>query len=189
MKKIVLVFAVIIGLASCTSQDSNTPTAAIDGLFNAMKSGDIEGAKKFITKNDVTLFETAEKLVSNVDPEAMKRIKDSMIINVKEKSKTVTYTLKNEQINGNTATVEAEVTDGTHKESQTINLLKEDGAWKVSLMNSQGEMFNSMKGNLGKDGPGNIQEGIEKFKNMHPDSQKALIQQGLKMLDSINKKN
>lgn len=189
MKKIILVFSVIVALVSCAGTDTNTPTAAIDGLFNAMKAGDIEGAKKFITKNDVALFESAEKLVANVDPAAVQRMKDSMISNFKEKSKTVTYSLKNEKINGSTATVDAEVTDGSHKESQTINLLKEDGSWKVSLMNSSGGMFNSMKGNLGNDGPGNIQEGIEKFRNMHPDSQRALIQKGLQMLDSIGKKN
>jgi len=189
MKKIVFVLSVIIGLASCAAKDTVSPSAAVDGLVNAMKSGNIEEMKKFISKTDVALFESAEQLMKNVNPEGVQRMKDSVTANFKDKVKDVEYTLKNEKINGSTATVDAEITEGGKTETHTINLLKEEGTWKVSLMNSQGGMFNSMKGNMGADGPGNMQEGLERLKNMPPDSLKKLMDKGLQMLDSMNKQN
>lgn len=188
MKKVFLVFSIIIGLASCTTKDTTTPSSTIDGMFTAMKNGNIEDMKKFVSKNDVALFESAEEIMKNVNPEGVQRMKDSVTANFKEKVKNVTYTLKNEKINGNTATVDAEVTEGGKTESHTINLLKEDGAWKVSMMNSGGGMFNSMKGNMGKDGPAGMQEGLERLKNMPPDSLRKLMDKGLQMLDSMNRK-
>ena len=187
MKRIFLVLGIIVGLASCTTKDANSPSSAVDGLVNAMKSGNIEEMKKFITKNDVALFESAEQLMKSVNPEGVQRMKDSVTANFKDKVKDVKYTLSNEQVNGSTATVDAEISEGDKKEKHTINLLKEDGAWKVSLMNSTGGMFNSMKGNMGPDGPGNMQEGLERLKNMPPDSLKKLMDKGLQMLDSMNK--
>jgi hypothetical protein len=189
MKKIVLVCSIIISLASCANKDTTTPSATIDGMVAAMKNGNIEEMKKFISKTDVALFESAEQLMKNVNPEGVQRMKDSVTASFKENVKDVKYTLKNEKINGSTATVDAEVTNEGKTETHTINLLKEDGAWKVSLMNSQGGMFNSMKGNMGTDGPANMQEGLERLKNMPPDSLKKLMDKGLQMLDSMNKQH
>lgn len=186
MKKIVLVFSIIISLASCANKDTASPSATIDGMVTAMKNGNIEEMKKFVSKTDLAAFEFLEQRMTSAHPEGVKRMKDSIMAGFTEKVKDVKYTLKNEKINGSTATVDAEITEGGKTETHTINLLKEEGAWKVSMLNSQGGMFNSMKGNMGNDA-GGIQEGIEKLNNMHPDSVKKLIDKGLQMMDSMNK--
>ncbi|MGB4846157.1 MAG: lipoprotein [Ferruginibacter sp.] len=96
MKKIFFVLCLVTGLASCSSSDQgSSPTAAIDAMFTAMKSGNMEDIKKFITKRDVAFLESAEKLATSIDPEAIKKIKDEMSDNFKSKVKDVTYTLKN----------------------------------------------------------------------------------------------
>lgn len=188
MKKMLFVLSIIIGLASCANKDSTTPTATIDGMVSAMKAGNIEEMKKFVTKTDLAAFEFLEQRMTSAHPEGVKRMKDSIMAGFTGKVKDVKYTLKNEKINGSTATVDAEITEGGKTETHTINLLKEEGAWKVSIMNSQGGMFNSMKGNMGND-PAGIEEGIDRLKKMDPDSIKKLIDKGLQMMDSANKHN
>ncbi len=188
MKRIVLVLSIVIGLASCANKDTTTPTATIDGMVTAMKNANIDEMKKYVSKTDLAMFDFVEQRMTSAHPEGVKRMKDSIMATFKEKVKDVKYTLKNEKINGSTATVDAEVTEGGKTETHTINLLKEEGAWKVSLMNSKGGMFNSMKGNMGND-PGGIQEGLDRLNKMDPDSIKKLIDKGLQMMDSANKKH
>ena len=103
----------------------------------------------------------------------------------KSKVKDVKYTLKNEKVDGDKATVDAEVTEGEKTDTHTFNLVKEEGAWKISLINSGG-MFNSMKGNMGPDSK-DIEAGLEKLKQMDPDSLKALMKKGMEAMDSMKK--
>jgi hypothetical protein len=152
-----------------------------------MKNGNVEDVKKFITKKDVAFLESAEKFVTSVDPEAVKKMKTKMGDEFKAKVKDVKYTLKNEKIDGDKATVDAEVTEEGKQKTHTFNLVKEDGAWKISLLNSGDGMFNSMKGNMGPDHK-DIEEGLEKLKNMNPDSLRMLMQKGLQALDSMSDK-
>jgi hypothetical protein len=173
MKKIFLILSVITASASCKHADTNSPTAAIDGMFTAMKNGNIEETKKFISRSDVAMLEAGESLMSSIDPEAVKKMKEKMTNEFKEKVKNVSYTLKNEKINGDNATVDVEVTENGKKEAHTFDLVKEEGTWKIALSKS-GEMFNSMKGDMGprkKD----LRDGIEKLENMHPDSLKRIM--------------
>ena len=152
-----------------------------------MKTGNMEDVKKFITKKDVAFLESAEKFVTSVDPDAVKKMKARMGDEFKARVKDVKYTLKNEKVDGDKATVDAEVTEEGKLNTHTFNLVKEDGAWKISLLNSGDGMFNSMKGNMGPDSK-DIEQGLEKLKNMDPDSLKMLMQKGLQALDSMNDK-
>ena len=152
-----------------------------------MKTGNMEDVKKFITKKDVAFLESAEKFVTSVDPDAVKKMKARMGDEFKARVKDVKYTLKNEKVDGDKATVDAEVTEEGKLNTHTFNLVKEDGAWKISLLNSGDGMFNSMKGNMGA-GSKDIEQGLEKLKNMDPDSLKMLMQKGLQALDSMNDK-
>ncbi len=187
MKKLFLVCLIVTALAACNTPSSESPSATIDGMFTAMKNGNVEDMKKFITKNDVNMLESAEKLMMSVNPEGLQKMKDKMTSQFKEKVKDVTYTLKNEKVDGNNATVDAEVTEGGKKDTHTFNLVKEDGAWKVALLNSKDGMFNSMKGDMGNEMQ-DAQDGLEKLRNMPPDSLKKLMDKGLEMMDSANKK-
>ena len=94
-------------LAGC--KEPGTPTAVMDGMFTAMKKGNIDEMKKLITKTDVAMLEAAEKFMNSVDPEGIKKIKDKITDEIKDKTKTIEYSLKNEKIDGDHATVEAEI--------------------------------------------------------------------------------
>lgn len=184
MKKIIALLCLAAGFAACnTKTDQTSPTATIDAMFTAMKSGNMEDIKKFITKKDVDFLESTEKFVNSIDSGAIQKMKTKMGEEFKNKVKDVKYTLKNEKVDGDKATVDAEVTDGAKVDKHTFNLIKEDGAWKISLLNSGGDgMFNSMKGNMGNDTK-DLEKELEKFKNMNRDSLKMLMDKGMKAMD------
>ena len=186
MKKIILALCLITGFAACNTNEAGSPSAAVDGMFTAMKNGNIEEMKKFITKSDVAMMETAEKMMNSVNPEALAKMKTRMVEEFKEKAKDVKYSLKNEKIDGDNATVEAEVVENGKTSSHNLALVKEEGAWKISLTNPGNDMFNSMKGDMGAD-KHDINDAIEKLKSMPPDSLKAMMNRGLQALDSMDK--
>lgn len=173
------------GIAACnTHADMTSPSATVESMFAAMKNGNMEDIKKFITKKDVQFMESAEKLMNSVDPDAITKMKAKMGEEFKNKVKDVKYTLKNEKIDGDKATVDAEVIDNGKTDTHSFNLVKEDGAWKISLLNSGDGMFNSMKGDRGA-GSQDLEKGLEKLKNMNPDSLKMLMQKGMEAMDSM----
>ena len=180
MKKILLAICLLTGFASCNTKDAGSPSASVDGMFNAMKQGNIDDMKKYITKADVNMMDGMENMMKNVNPEALAKIKEKVIKEMKEKAKDVTYSLKNEKVDGDNATVEAEVVENGKKTSHNLALVKEDGAWKISLRNPGNEMFNSMKGNLGSEKK-ELDDALEKIKSIPPDSLKA-------MMDSLSKR-
>lgn len=184
MKKILLALLLITGITACNTE-SGEPTATIDGMFVAMKSGNLDSMKKFITKSDRSMLETGEKLLNSIDPEAITKMKEKMITEFKEKSKTVNYKLKNEKIDGDHATVDAEISENGKTSSHTFELVKEDGAWKIAITKPGNEMFNSMKGNMGPE-KGGLKQGLERLKGMDPDSLKMLINKGLQAFDSLS---
>jgi hypothetical protein len=192
MKRILFALVLIISFAAC-QETAVPPTVVLDDMFAAMKSGNIEEMKKHITKSDVAMLETAEKFITAVDPESVKKIKDRMTEELKEKATQIQYQLKNEKIDGDHATVEAEITvkdttaqSGEKISRQTFELVKEDNSWKIALTKPGNEMFNSMKGNMGAQ-KGDLKDGLEKLKKMDPDTLKMLINKGLQALDSIKK--
>ena len=193
MKRFLLLLSLSTAIASCNSADSSSPKVALDGMFNAMKNGDLDAIKKFITKSDVNMLETGEKLINSIDPEAVRKLKTRMSDEFREKVKYVSYSLKNEKIDGDQATVEAVITENTpdgqgaaKTGSHTFELVKEDGTWKIALTKPGNEMFNSMKGDLGPRNKG-LEDGLEKLQNMPPDSLKKLLNKGMQVLDSLDK--
>ena len=105
----------------------------------------------------------------------------------KEKVKNVSYKLKNEKIDGDNATVDAEVTENGKTETHAFNLVKEDGAWKIALSKSGDGMFNSMKGDRGPGEP-DLKEAMEKLNKMDKDTLKMLMEKASQVLDSIKAK-
>jgi len=191
MKKIIFILAIATGLAACNSNDAgpstSSPTATIDGMFNAMKNGQIDDFKKFITKNDAAMIEEGMRLANSIDSNLVKKAKETMADEFKEKVKNVSYKLKNEKIDGDNATVDAEVTENGKTETHAFNLVKEDGAWKIALSKSGDGMFNSMKGNMGPGEP-DLKEAMEKLNKMDKDTLKMLMEKASQVLDSIKAK-
>lgn len=192
MKRILFALGLIICFAAC-KETAVPPTIVLNDMFVAMKKGNINEMKKFITKSDVALLDAAEKFMTSVDPEGIKKIKDRMTEELKVNAGHIEYSLKNEKIDGDHATVEAEIitkdtaaVNGKKITTQTFELVKEDNSWKIALTKPGNEMFNSMKGNRGAQ-KGDLKTGIEKLKNMDPDSLKMLIRKGLQALDSMKK--
>lgn len=192
MKRILFALGLIICFAAC-KETAVPPTIVLNDMFAAMKKGNITEMKKFITKSDVALLDAAEKFMTSVDPEGIKKIKDRMTEELKVNAGHIEYSLKNEKIDGDHATVEAEIitkdtaaVNGKKITTQTFELVKEDNSWKIALTKPGNEMFNSMKGNRGAQ-KGDLKTGIEKLKNMDPDSLKMLIRKGLQALDSMKK--
>jgi len=191
MKKIIFILAIATGLAACNSNDAgpstSSPTATIDGMFNAMKNGQIDDFKKFITKNDAAMIEEGMRLANSIDSNLVKKAKETMADEFKEKVKNVSYKLKNEKIDGDNATVDAEVTENGKTETHAFNLVKEDGAWKIALSKSGDGMFNSMKGDRGPGEP-DLKEAMEKLNKMDKDTLKMLMEKASQVLDSIKAK-
>lgn len=172
MKKIFLFLSAAILFVACNSGGSS-PKATVDAMFNAMKNGNLDEMKKYITKSDIALLEAAEKVMVAFDPEASKKIREKMTAEFKDKVKNVTYILKDEKITGDNATVTAEITQNGKTESQNIDLQKEDGVWKVSFTKSK------LSG-------GDKAKMEEELKNMSPDSIESKIKQGLQEMKNVN---
>jgi hypothetical protein len=186
IKKILLVLTITTGFAACQNEPSVSPKATIDGMFTVMKNGDIDGMKRFISRADLANFETIEKIGNTADSGMVKTIKEKITSKLREELKTVSYTLKNEKIDGDNATIEAEVTKEGKKDSHTFELVKEDDGWKIALSKPGNEMFNSMKGNMGPD-KGDFQKDLEKLQHMNPDSLKMLLNKASQVMDSLKK--
>ena len=194
MKKIITACSLLLCLAACYQEPANPPTVVMENMFTAMKNGNIEDMKKSITKADVAMLEAAEKLMTSIDPEGIQKIKSRMTEELKDKAQHIEYSLKNEKIDGDHATVEAEIitkdtaaANGKKISKQTFELVKEDNTWKIALTKPGNEMFNSMKGNMGSR-KGDLKDGLEKLQKMNPDSLKMMIKKGLQALDSMQKK-
>ena len=194
MKKIITACSLLLCLAACNQEPANPPTVVMENMFTAMKNGNIEDMKKSITKADVAMLEAAEKLMTSIDPEGIQKIKSRMTEELKDKAQHIEYSLKNEKIDGDHATVEAEIitkdtaaANGKKISKQTFELVKEDNTWKIALTKPGNEMFNSMKGNMGPK-KGDLKEGVEKLQKMDPDSLKMMIRKGLEAMDSMDRK-
>jgi hypothetical protein len=172
MKKILLFLSVAILFMACNS-GGNSPKATVEAMFAAMKTGNLDDMKKFITKSDVAMLEAAEKFMGALDPEAVKKAREKMTTEFKDKVKDVTYVVKDEKITGDNATVTAEITQNGKTESQNFDLVKEDGAWKISFMKSG--FSGGDKANMD-----------EEMKNLNADSIASKIKQGMEQMKDVN---
>ena len=132
------------------------------------------------------MIEEGIKLANSFDTGIVRKATEAMSRELKEKSMNITYKLKNEKINGDNATVDAEVTENSKTETRTLNLVKEDGAWKIALSKSDG-MFNSMKGDRGPGEP-DLKQAMEKLNQMDKDTLKMILEKASRMLDTLNAK-
>lgn len=100
MKRILLVFLIIFlifGLVGCSSGES--PEQAVKNALDALKVADIEKASKYINYDELTDETQSEDKAATVDSEEMLKL----IL------KNLSYNVKSSSINGNSATVNAEI--------------------------------------------------------------------------------
>jgi hypothetical protein len=139
MKKILAIVTTAIILFSCNNANTSSPTNAANAFLDAMKKGDETAFKSMLSKNDLAAMEFGEKMAKEmgVGDATTKKFKDEFI----QKAKNASYSIKNEKVEGDKATVDVEVKDeeGTH--NQQFNLVKENGAWKLSLFGGKDNNF------------------------------------------------
>ncbi len=121
----VLIFAFcVLALAACkTAESTDSPTVTLKNFVEASKTKNIETIKKLLSKSTMDLFEktaaaqntTVDKVLVNDNAAPLKEMPE----------------IRNEKIEGDTATVEVgnKITGGY----ETIPFVKEDGVWKIAL--------------------------------------------------------
>lgn len=130
MKKIfiaILVLSILFALSAC----GNKAEKVAQNFFKALEKQDFTTAKQYASKQSQELLTFAEGFVKSMS-EAQK-----------EEMQSMKYKILETKVDGETAIItyeQWENTDPGKKETKTMNMIKEDGEWKVKLD----------KGNVGK---------------------------------------
>ena len=195
MKYIFSFLTIAVLLMGCNS-DLSSPKGTVTAFIEAMKKGDIEGSKKFLSKDDLAMWATAESFAKMMGKDA--EITDAMKKEFIEKSKNVSYTVKDEKINGDKAEVNVEIKDHDSTTTQPFQLLKEDGSWKLSLMstglNMGGSHGNMSAGNINigdsiKKAMDSLNSGYNKLQQMNADSINIKLKEGMQKIKEFEDKN
>lgn len=101
----------------------NSPTATMGVFFEALKKKDNETIKKCLSKSSLVILEESAK--------EGKTTIDQIISEGEDMSKVKTPVVRNEKIDGDSATLEVE--DEKTKKWDTVPFVKEDGVWKIAL--------------------------------------------------------
>lgn len=112
---------------ACSKGGGNaTPTQAFQTYYNSIKNNDVAGVKSIMMKSDMAEIEAeAKKKNKSLDD----FIKDEVISQVARKIPAEMPEMRNEKIEGDTATLE--VKDGENW--RPARFAKEDGVWKMNL--------------------------------------------------------
>ncbi|GAB2823441.1 nuclear transport factor 2 family protein [Ferruginibacter profundus] len=181
MKKMLLAVAVTTSLlfVSCNSGGGD-PKTVLMSFFEALSKKDFTAAKKLATKDSEAMFSMIEM--------GMQMNKDNKDMDKYDKEKMEFGETK---IDGDKATVA--VKDKTSGESTNFILKKESGNWKVafdkaSLMQMGTDKIKE-KGMSTNDMIDSAQNGLEKLKEMNPDSLANKMKEGMDKLKEIQEKN
>ncbi len=107
--------------ADSASKDS--PTAVMTAFIEALKKKDAETIKKNLSKSSVEKLEESAKAENTTI--------DKMLSDGEDLSNEKMPEMKNEKIEGDTATLE--VQDEKTKKWDSVPFVKEDGAWKIAF--------------------------------------------------------
>jgi ketosteroid isomerase-like protein len=182
MRKLYSLLAIaVIFMAGC-SGSSSSPSGVVNSFLTAMKDGDIEKIKTYITESDVTLLNAGQKMAEAFG--GKEDIQKKMSDEFKAKSKSVSFSVKGEKVEGDKATVDVEITENGKSETHPFELKKEKGTWKVSLLSTGINAGGSSKEKID-----DLNKGLDELKNMNMDSLKGLMQNiNLDSLKDIMKK-
>ena len=121
MKKIILAIAAVFALSvGCKNANSSDPKGVVMSFMEALSKKDIEGAKKYATKDSEAMLGMIQMTMSMIPDSAKDKIYDK---NNMEYGESI--------ITGDKATVPVK----DKKSGQTTNytLKKENGSWKVAF--------------------------------------------------------
>jgi hypothetical protein len=179
MKKLLVVLFAFSALyiSSCKSGGGD-PKAVLTGFFDAMAKKDIPAARKLATADSKGMFDLMEmgmKMKDNTTEDKTSEQFDKTKIEMGEA-----------KIEGDRATVN--VKEKKSGEAVDFVLKKEGGEWKVAMdmatMMSMGAEKMKEKG-MNDEQMGDLNEKMDKFKNMSADSLKMMMDKGMKALDSL----
>jgi hypothetical protein len=109
-------------LAAVACQGSgSSPTATYKAAYEAMKTKDVAAFKKVMTKKDLEGMEESAKKSGKSSDDMLKEVMNA--IPLPKAAET-----KDEKIDGDRATLQVK---NEKDEWDTINFVKEDGAWKL----------------------------------------------------------
>ncbi len=191
MKYILGFLTIAVLLFSCKG-DAGSPKGTVGAFIEAMKKGDVEAVKKLITKSDASMLDLAQSM-SKTFAGASGDITEKMKAEFIEKSKNVSFSIKDEKIDGDKAEVNVEIKENEKTTTEPFKLLKEDGSWKISLLSTGLNMGASHSGGNMNDENVNVadslKKGMEQLKNINMDSLSNQMKEGLDKLKELKEKN
>ena len=120
---LVLIFSVVIAVASCTSESKpDTPVETFKTYINAVKQKDTTRMKRLLSSESIRMHEQEAKSQGVTLDDIVKR--ETLIM---EGQKVVEF--RNEKIDGETATLEVKDSFGTWT---TVPFVREDNEWKIN---------------------------------------------------------
>jgi hypothetical protein len=129
---VILAFAAL-AFAAC-NRGYATPTATFKSFYEAAKSNNVDGIKKAMSKKTMdAITKAAAKENKSVD--------DSLKDMAKDAPSKAPET-RNEKIDGDKATLE--VKDDKMDKWDTVPFVKEDGLWKIALLDAMSDVMDKM---------------------------------------------
>lgn len=181
MKKMLLAVALISStfLFSCKSGGGD-PKAVLSSFFDALSKKDIEAARKLATDDSKQMLDMIQM--------GMNMSKDSKDNKETEKYDKANMEFGEPKIEGDKATIA--VKEKKSGESLNYTLKKVNGEWKVAFDKSSVMSMGMDKLNeKGVDAGEEVNKAMEELKNVDMDSLKMGMEEGMKVLDSVNKAN
>jgi hypothetical protein len=127
--KALLIVCLSIALAGAMAgcKRAASPTATMEAFFEATRKKDVVAFKKTLSKGTLDLMEGVAKAQNTTLDETLKSGMESP----ETAKNSATPQMRNEKIDGETATLE--VQNDQNKEWETVPFVKENGEWKIAL--------------------------------------------------------
>lgn len=125
-RTVTLLLIVPFFLFACSNSNTLSPSETIIKFDETAKKGNIKESKQYIDSETLKAIESGKAWWIGTY--------NSFISDYNKTFKKVFPLEKTEKINGDTATVEVEIThEDNSKEKRTYNLVKEDNRWKITM--------------------------------------------------------
>lgn len=183
MKKLaVLLFTGLVILAmGCKPGAGKDPKATLMSFFKALSKKDLTEARKYATKESESMLSMMEMGLKMAENSAKEETEKEF-----KKFDESNMVIGEAKIEGDKAIVP--VTSKEDSESTNFILKKEDGKWKVAFDKaSMAEMAGETIQQQGKEEMVNMDSLTNELKNVDTDSLRKVMQEGMRVLDSIKK--
>lgn len=115
------------GTTACNRAAGPSPTATMKAFFEMTRKKDVEGFKKTLSKGTLDMMDEAARAHEKTLDDVLKSGMDDP----ETARSSATPEMRNEKINGETATLE--VQNDKNKEWETMPFVRENGEWKIAL--------------------------------------------------------